>query len=248
MIQGWSLSLAKPGLDSAIREDIEANYGAAKARLRELEAARDALAGQAARRQQILDPKPALARLQRLADVLASGNVTLGNLELGRHIDRIDAYPDGSVVLRTTKLGVFEGAVALLSRPEGAPVARPASDTKRVKPRRRGRLRVDGPLPDGSGLVSNPEPGLDPGRFSGLGPEWFWEDLLEIPRPTFWSADHADEVLRFRQEHPEWTMVQLCAYFGKTSPTIRKALRIAAERGNDSPPTPLSPDDMSTSA
>ena len=64
----------------------------------------------------LLDPRQVLERMNRLAEVLASGNVTFGNLELGRHIDRIAAYPDGHVVMRTNKLGVFEGASVLLSR------------------------------------------------------------------------------------------------------------------------------------
>src|SRR4051794_41173050 len=89
-IPGWAQSLAKPDLSPIVREDLEAQYVEAKTRLQELEVALMALEGQSAQRQHVLDPAMALARLHRLADVLASGNVTLGNLELGRHIDRID--------------------------------------------------------------------------------------------------------------------------------------------------------------
>ena len=115
-IRGWSISLAKPELNPAVREDLEVRYADAKASLRELESALEGLEGQAQQKHKLLDHKQVLERMNRLAEVLASGNVTFGNLELGRHIDRIAAYPDGRVVMRTNKLGVFEGASVLLSR------------------------------------------------------------------------------------------------------------------------------------
>ena len=197
-IQGWSLSLAKPGLDPAVREDIEGQYADAKARLRGVEAALGGLDGHAEQRARLLDPAAALTRLQRLADVLAAGNVTLGNLELGRHVERIEVHPDGRVVMRTCKLGVFEGATALLAGP-GATAPPPAgAETRRVTPRRRGRLNTDEPSStDPAPRHDGPER-LDPARFSGLAGAWFWEDTLEVPRPTSWAADHAAAVVGMR--------------------------------------------------
>ena len=68
---------------------------------------------------------------------------------------------------------------------------------------------------------------LDPKRFSDLGPEWFWEDTLEVPKPTYWAAEYAAEVVRLRADG--MTIEKLAAHFGKTPPTIRKALRIGAK-------------------
>jgi DNA-binding CsgD family transcriptional regulator len=225
-IQGWSLSLAKPSLDPAVREDIEARYADAKARLRGLEAALAGLDGQAVHRARLLDPAAVLARLRRLADVLASGNVTLGNLEIGRHVERIDAFADGRVVMRTCRLGALEGATELLARGDVTAPAPAGGPTKRVTPRRRGRLRIDessstGPVPYHDG----PE-NLDPARFSGLDAGWFWEDTLEVPGPSSWAADHAADVVRMRARG--LTVAKLAEHFGKTPPTIRKALRLGA--------------------
>jgi hypothetical protein len=228
-IRGWSLSLAKPDLPADVRDDIESGYAGARARIREIQAALAGEDGRAAQRDRLLDPAAALARLRRLADVLARGNVTLGNLELGRHIDRIDAFADGSVVMRTSRLGIFEGAIAELSRPGAAPA--PAGATPRAKPRRRSRLRVDEPAPGGAMAPGDDQPGLDPRRFDGLDAGWFWEDPVPISGPSCWSSDNAAAVARVRRENPGWTLARLCAHFGKTAPTIRKALKLAAEGG-----------------
>jgi predicted transcriptional regulator len=224
-IRGWSNSLAKPDLNPAVREDLEVEYANAKARVRELESALEGLDGLVEQQRKILDPRDVLERLQRLADVMASGNVTMGSLELGRHINHIVAYPDGTVVMKTNKLGVFEGATALLARPDAPKPERPSSETKRIVPRRRGRLKIDEPFATDASQHDDLQR-LDPNRFSGLGPEWFWEDTLEIPKPTFWAAEYAAEVVRQRANG--MTIEKLAEHFGKTPPTIRHALRIGA--------------------
>jgi non-ribosomal peptide synthetase component F len=230
MIEGWMQSMGNPDLPASVRQDIELRYGEAKARLCRIEADLAGQDGHAERRARLLDPRAALERLGRLADVLVSGNVTLGNLELGRHIDRIDAFADGSVVMRTTKLGVFEGAAPLLARPDVPASRSTTSRTTAVRERRRPRLRVN---PEDSGVADSfkdDQAALDPRRFAGLDAHWFWEDPLETPKPSFWSADNAAEVARVRRENPGWTVERLCRHFGKTPPTIRKALKIAAEQ------------------
>ena len=116
-LDGWAISLAKPDLSPGVREDIEERYGRAKARLQTLRSDLSGLGARQARHRGLVDPRQVLDRLQRLGDVLASGNVARGNLELCRHIDRIDAYADGRVVMRTSKLGIFEGAATVLARP-----------------------------------------------------------------------------------------------------------------------------------
>ena len=230
MIEGWMQSMGKPDLAALVRKDIEARYADAKARLQQFEAELAGRDDQAERRRQLYDTRMALERLGRLADVLAGGNVTLGNLELGRHIDRIDAFADGSVVMRTSKLGIFEGAVALLARADvPTPLAR-ASTTRPVRQRRRlvsGSNRKTPAPPVSSTTIS---PASTPGGSRGLKARWFWEDRLDTPKPSFWAADNAFSVARVRRENPTWTMDKLCKHFGKTPPTIRKALKIAAER------------------
>jgi hypothetical protein len=52
---------------------------------------------------------------------LARNNPTLGNLELSMHIDRIDCYDDGKVVLRTCKLGAVRGCELIESCPRNTP-------------------------------------------------------------------------------------------------------------------------------
>ena len=226
-IRGWSISLAKPELNPAVREDLEVRYADAKASLRELESALEGLEGQAQQKHKLLDPKQVLERMNRLAEVLASGNVTFGNLELGRHIDRIAAYPDGRVVMRTNKLGVFEGASVLLSRSSATATEPSVGAPKKVLPRRRGRLRTEDDLTTVAAHYQDDLRNLDPKRFSDLGPEWFWEDTLEVPKPTYWAAEYAAEVVRLRADG--MTIEKLAAHFGKTPPTIRKALRIGAK-------------------
>ena len=170
--RGWRQSLGNPDLDPALRADLEADYAAARARLHELEAALEGLDGQEVRRRRLLDPAAVLDRLRRLDEVLAAGNPTLGNLELGRHIDRIDAFPDGSVVLRTSKLGIFEGAAALLARPDAAPLPSATAD---------GSVRTVTPRParPSPGRVADARrPGLGAGVPAGPRPE-----PLRQPRP-----------------------------------------------------------------
>src|SRR5262249_5676836 len=137
--------------------------------------------GRRARHQALVDPRKVLDRLQRLDEVLASGNAARGNLELSRHIDRIDAYADGRVVMRTSKLGIFDGGAALLARPwASAPRAAIEPGARRIRPRPRGHVRLDEPLVSGPGPLPERPTGPDPGRFADLDASWFWEDVFEM--------------------------------------------------------------------
>jgi hypothetical protein len=60
-----------------------------------------------------------LSRVEKLADVLAANNPTMGNLELSFHIDRIDCFSDGRVEMRTCKLGALTGAADLVADYDG---------------------------------------------------------------------------------------------------------------------------------
>ena len=230
-IQGWSQSLAKPNLDPEVRAAIEAQWGAALTRQREIE---NCLAEEKANRNsvgQAFDRHEVVKRLNRLEDVLATNNPTLGNLELSLHIDRIDAFPDGRVVMRTSKLGALAGATSLIRREGGdcsPEQAAPGGDgLNRVPPRRRARLRVDDPIDADSDPRAAVDTAIDPHRFAGMDVDWFWEDTFQVPEPTCWAKENAAEVARVRAMG--LTIAKLALHFGKAIPTIRSALGYAAD-------------------
>jgi hypothetical protein len=236
-LQGLSISLAKPDLDPGVRADVEAEYARIRERSGVLEAELAGLDLRDARRDQLVDPRRVLDRLRRLDEVLATGNVTMGNLELARHIDRIDVYPDRRVVMRTSKLGIFEGATSELARADPpTPGEAAGPGTPRIRPRPRGPMRIDETPTPAPGRAAEIPPSVAPDRFANLDGKWFWEDTLEIPGRSSWAADHADEAARLRGQG--WTIARLAAHFGRTPPTIRHALKIASGRdrgGTDAP-------------
>ena len=232
---GWALSLANRDLNPAVRAAIEAEWEKGLARQHEIES----LLAEREHRQQhveeILDPTQVLDRLQRLPEVLALNNPTLGNLELSQHIDRIDCFQGGKVVMRTCKLGALTGAVEMLveeNTQPAAPAEANGDGTQLATPRRRNRLRVDG----GVDAKAAANTAADPNRFAGLDADWFWEDAFQIPERTWPFQEMAIKVATKRltgQTHED-----LAASFCVTVPTIRKALRYAAkvdERFRDLP-------------
>ena len=227
--KGWSLSLAKPNLNANVRDAIEVEWAKAVAREQEIEATLQELNGREHLVEELVDPAGILDRLNRLADILAANNPTMGNLELSLHIDRIDCYADGKVILRTCKLGALTGAADLLAdKPSGDNGKRQAGDrdAHQGRPRRRARLRVedlDGSYPE---LRHAADMAADSDRFAGLQDDWFWEDRFQIPRRISWAEKNAAQVAKKRAEG--LTMVQLAAHFGKSVPTIRESLKYAA--------------------
>lgn len=229
-VGGWSLSLANPRLDSLLRADIENQYGQTKARIAQLQTLLSQHASKAQRVEQVFDPRVVVERLHRLDEVLAGNNPTQGNIELSYHIERIESFEDGKIVLRTTPLGIFDGAVELLRRPlkDGAdvePTSHQYDAVAQVKPRRRAQLRAEHPELYGNESSSVALDITDPCRFDGLDDCWFWEDALELPESLCWAEKFAAEVARLRATGK--TMEQLATHFDKTIPTIRSALRKA---------------------
>lgn len=230
-LAGWSITLADPQLPTVVRADIVAKYEQAKKRQHVLEQAVITRRALQEHVQQMLDPRQVFVQLQNLADVLASYNPTLGNLELSKHIDRIVCHPNGTIELRGTLLGLFEGAVELLSRPtagQGNAEETPTepSGCRPVTPRRRGRLRIPDLVTDQAAPVGEVDSTLDPDRFVGLPEPFFWVETFVLPRKHCWAEEHAVEVARLRANG--LTMGALARHFKRTVPTIRHALRLAA--------------------
>ena len=108
--------------------------------------------------------------------ILAKQNPTLGNLELSLHIDKIVCSPDGTVTMRTCKLGALTEAVDLLASGDGDEAGKSvdiehddnSNPNYRVTRRRRGRLRV-ADADDGSvDMRALADFAADPDRFAGL--------------------------------------------------------------------------------
>lgn len=228
---GWMWSLGNPHLPLPVRRELEDRYAQATQRQQQLQ---QVLAADQARQRHLdetLDANEVIAQLHRLDEVLAGHNPTLGNLELSRHVDRITCHPDGRVELRGTLLGLFAGAVELLSRDEEAiddlPHAAATDAFAPVQPRRRGRLRLPSLSAEGKATCPATDPVLDPQRFAGLPREFVWAETFVLAETLCWAEANAAEVARLRATG--LTHERLASHFGKTVPTIRKALRLAAQ-------------------
>jgi lambda repressor-like predicted transcriptional regulator len=231
-IQGWTMSLADPGLSPGVRKTLEANLESALAeqaeaetRLRQAEAEQ----GQARR---VVTATEVADRLNRLAEVLVADDPTRVNIELALHIEAIRGFRDGRVVVRTCKLGAlagdwgFAGASGEPSDQNGTP----PGCAYQGKARRLARRRLGGEDAESAGLKDDAEWACDAHRFAGLGPEWFREDEFSIPGPPeSWATANALAVARKRREMG-WTHAQLAEHFGKSVPTIRAALKLAVEK------------------
>jgi DNA invertase Pin-like site-specific DNA recombinase len=227
---GWALSLANPDLNSSIRAMIESEWEKAIVRQQELEGLLADREHSQERLDETVDCQKVLDRLGRLPEVLALNNPTRANLELSLHIDRIDCFQDGKVVMRTCKLGALAGAVEMLARNDQSDSAQGATTadysvcgTAQATPRRRARLRVDG----GADVKAAVNTAADPNRFAGLDDRWFWEDVFEIPEKVWPFQEMAIKVAIQRLAGK--THEELAAEFSVTVPTIRKALAHAAE-------------------
>ncbi len=230
-LAGWTMTLGDPALPAVVRVDIVGRYEHAKLRQQQLiqtQAEKEAMEKHVAT---TLDAPSLLEQLRKLSEVLAGFNPTLVNLELSKHIDRISCYPDGKVEMRGTFLGLFEGAVALLSRnaDTSVPPANASFPTDHcpVKPRRRGRLRVPDLSADNQASFGHLDTALDPQRFAALPEPFLWTETFIIEEKRSWAEEYASEVARLRATG--MTVEALAKYFEKSIPTIRNALQKARQ-------------------
>ncbi|MBA3482982.1 MAG: hypothetical protein H0T51_14330 [Pirellulales bacterium] len=240
--KGWGQSLGDPELPHPVRVALQNDWAAAETRLQEIDSLLKANASRSRREEVVVNPADVLNRLHRLADVLASDNPTMANLELAQHIDRIDCFSDGRVIMRTCKLGAAPDAVQLLAelgaiRKEaaGQGIVQHDSSTRVAStgPRRRTRLRVmEDQESNVSDLRASIEYVTDTFRFAGLDEKWFWTDQFQVPRKEYWIDAHHEAVKRKyaeieRENGTKPTLKVLATYFGISSQWIRRALDFA---------------------
>jgi hypothetical protein len=227
--QGWVESLSKPNLNSRLREAIEQQFQPAKDRIDEITSELGRDQDLAARAQELLDPDLIVDQLNRLDEILGRNNPSAGNMILSQHIEGIECDRDGRVVVRTCKLGALAGVMALLPRAElpfPTTVSAGENGIHIATPRKRGRLDIGGIIENDDEASAAIEFATNPNRFTGLGPEWFTEDVYQVPRRLSWAEENARAVAEYRLQN-QATMEATSQHFGKTVPTIRQALRYA---------------------
>lgn len=220
---GWMQSLSKK-ISPELRAQLEAVYQVALDRQQEIDAQLLDVEMQQRRVDLLFDEQAVMGRLDILDRIMAEKNPTLGNLQLAMHIDRIDVFPDGRVVMRMCKVGLLEEAVELLSDCEVDNSSRQDVPKQKVTPRRRARLRTEGADEDGDDLRNAAFFAADPNRFAGLGDEWFWVDEFRVPEQKNFAVDRAGEVFQRRQE-TRYSYAKLAGEFGVSRPLIAAAIR-----------------------
>ncbi len=220
---GWTETLSKPDLSPLVRAQVEQQLNVALRRKQEIEVELDMLASGKEHVDEVLDPKAVIDRLCHLDDVLAGGNASDTNVDLSRHIESILVRPDGTVAMRTSRLGVFESVAEILaSENADASVLDDADDERegfQIRPRALSRRRTTGSgetskLAKSDGLIETPVE---------LPDKWVDETLFRTPKVTSWAEGHAEEVFHRRQE-AQLSFAKLAAEFGVTPPTARASV------------------------
>ncbi len=231
--RGWIQSLGNAALPAAARTALEAQFEQAEHRINAIEADLSETAARSQQKQNALDVEMVADQLEQLDQILLSENASAANVMLSQHIDGIYCDGEGTVTIRTCKLGALAGALDLMPR-EDTSLPLPgtseatSSDAYLAHPRRRARLNVGAAIDDDDEAASLIDFAVDPDRFGGLGREWFTEDVFQLPERLSWAKAHAQEVAEFRlRTHA--SMEKTVEHFGKTKPTIREALRYAKE-------------------
>ena len=233
-VKGWAESLVKSDLHHRLRLALELKTGAAYDRVDEIElllqvqTARENVLENAVLKSDIT------SRLNRFHEVVMGDCPTAASLELSMHIDKIECFDDGRVISRICKVGSSPEAVQWIARTvkdDGNESPDVRGTRHRVKPRRRGLLRLNGEIGNDNELQDRVHMATDPNRFAGLPDDWFWVDEDHVPMKTSWVQENASRVLtRYNEikatgEQPN--LKALAREFGKTRPTISRALDIA---------------------
>jgi len=158
---GWAQSLGNPQLSPAGRADLERRYAEAIQRRQEVETALAEHQRCQEQTEHWLRPAVIRDRLARLDEVLAGDSAMRLHQELAQHINRIDCFPDGRIIMRTTPLGLFGGVASWLRPPRD----QTAADADHAD--------AEAPAPNRA----------------DLDPTWCWSDPLEWPERS-WAAGH----------------------------------------------------------
>jgi len=231
-IAGFNQSLANPELDPRVRVEIQNCWAKAIRQIEDLERDLLALAERQERTAKILaDPQQLVDRLNRLNELLEAGNIPELNVELSYHIESIRCFPDGHVVLRICHLGATpelidevvtsNGSTGQMDEDRSGETLEPGT----VIPRRRTIRRVDD--------LASAHFAADPNRFAGIPDRFFVVHTFTQPRRRSWADRNAEEVYQTRfaaDGSVKATFNCLETIFGRTKPTLQKALRIAKER------------------
>ena len=239
-VEGWKVSLADPDLHRSMRLSILQDSNEACDRMEAIELvlqeadSEESVLTRATSADEITDG------LSRLNDVIDSGCPTAMNLELSMHIDKIECFSGGRVVSRICKIGSTPLAIQWFSDEPLEPGSKPA-DGKLTNPRRRAQLRLDAVgLEDEEVLRDRILTATNPYRFKGLPDHWFWLDEFQIPEKTYWVQENAQRVLARYEEikatGKKPSLNALAKEFGKSRPTISRALDIATGAGNGDKP------------
>jgi site-specific DNA recombinase len=221
-IAGWTATLSKPDLSSLARTHLEQELDQTLQRKQEIAVELDLLENGKKHVTEILNVERAIERLRRLDEVLCTGNPSDINEELSRHIESILVHPDGRVVMRTNRLGIFEGASEILSGVSNDELDERGCDSGdfKVRPRLLSRRRTSGPVEESPLAKAN---GVIEGVVN-LPDRWVDESLFEMPEFISWANQHAEEVFRRRQE-AKLSYAKLGMEFKVSAPTARAAVQ-----------------------
>ncbi len=223
-IEGWSKSLSNHSLAPELRSMIEKNCGEALAKQRQLSTEIAGLTPRELDWEAILNPTALRQRLDSLDTLLSEDNATATNVELAKHIYAIEFDQTGAVTMTATVFGFFGELADLVAAPVDAAVI-----ARRLR-RRQEPMKI---LSD----IDDPILGEVTGRRPPeLDAEWVWTAPLEIPTTVSWAKRHAAEVAKAKAEG--LSNGQLAERFGRSKPTIAKALKHAreSEAGKQTPP------------
>lgn len=234
-LQGWQMTLGQPNLPLSVCEDIFEKYDAGKAEIADLQSELNQIEAFEQQLNHVIDPNAVLERLQRLDQLLADGNPTLLNIELSKHIEEIRIDRNGTVMMRGTNLGVFDGAIDLLSLPGVNTTDDPGEvegkGFEKVRPRKRARRRVSSLTGDNDLSAVDAHRGLDPARFAGLADQFMWEEKFVIKPRQHWYQANADQIYK------EWletgNIAELVRRHGVSRPTIRRARDLGKKNAGD---------------
>ena len=225
-VAGWTETLSRPDLSSLVRNQIEQQLSIALHRKQQITGELNGLAGGTKHVDDVLDPKLVIDRLCHLEEVLAAGDPSEINVAFSRHIDSIQVHPEGTVTMRTNRLGLFEGFVEILAgdHAEIGSLERRAQrgDEFHVRPRAQSRRCITDSVEPNTPASVN---GIL-GATVELPDKWVDDAIFKMPKQISWAEEHAIQVAE--QRLAGLTVNQLCREFAKTPPTIRSALRHAA--------------------